>query len=390
MIPEKQIPTKAFVVEKPGTPFELQDVVLDEVRENEVLVEMKYTGLCHTDLAVQQGVISLGDFPVVLGHEGAGIVRRIGTRVQDKTLREGDIVFLSFTSCYRDACTACHEGRTGFCRNFTEINFGGARGLSAADSPISLSGGDQRAVRAQFFGQSSLSKLAVVAETSIVKCPSESGITVADLEHLAPLGCGYLTGAGTVLNVLKTKPKTRFVVLGMGAVGLAAMLTARAQGVETIVAVDIVDAKLELAASLGASHTLNTKQQPDLVKGLRGLFSEGVDHILDTTGVIPLLEASVQALGHEGTLAIVGIAPVGSSLNINPRDILVSCKRILGVIEGNSNPALLLPYLINLYKQGKFPIDKFSKAYDADSMDQALKDLHTGKVIKPVIRWMDL
>lgn len=282
----------------------------------------------------------VGAFPAVLGHEGAGIVRRIGSSVQDKSLREGDMIFLSFSSCHRDTCTLCQEGRCGYCPQMTAINFGGARGMAATDSPISFPDPQRPPIRGQFFGQSSLSKLAVVAETSVVKCPpTSSDLSVEDMGFLAPLGCGYLTGAGTVFNVLKPRPTSRFVVLGVGAVGMAAILAARALGVKTIVAVDLVDAKLELASSLGASHTLNTKRVLDVAQGLREMFHDGVDKVIDTTGVVSLLEASVKALGHEGALAIVGVTRPGSSLNIDPLEFMTSCKQILGVIEGSANPA---------------------------------------------------
>ncbi|CAL5874487.1 uncharacterized protein PFLUO_LOCUS8783 [Penicillium psychrofluorescens] len=360
MIPEKQIPTKAFVVEEPGAPFILQDVILDEVRANEVLVEMKYTG-----------------------------------NVKDKNLREGDTVFLSFSSCHEADCPPCQEGRCGACPRMGEINFGGARGMDAAESPISFPDKQRPPIRGQFFGQSSMSKLAVVKETSVVKCPSgsasgASALTMDDVASLAPLGCGYLTGAGAVFNVLKPKTTSRFAILGMGAVGLAAMFAARVLGVKNIIAVDIVDAKLELAASLGASHTLNTKKVPDLVQGLRDMFPGGVDDILDTTGVVSLQEASVKALGHEGTLAIVGITPQDAELKINPLEFMMSCKRIVGVIEGCSNPASLIPKLVDLYQQGKFPVDKLSTVYDTDATEQALQDLHSGKTIKPILKWKDL
>ncbi|CAG8194313.1 unnamed protein product [Penicillium nalgiovense] len=388
MIPEKQIPTTAFVVEKPGAPFVLQDIILDEVRANEVLVEMKYTGLCHTDIVVQQGAIPVGDYPAVLGHEGAGIVRRVGSNVKDKSLQEGDLVFLSFSSCHEESCSPCSKGRNGFCDQMTSINFAGARGLTAAESPISFPGGSS--IRGQFFGQSSMSKLAVVDERSVVKAPPGCGVTVEDTAVLAPLGCGYLTGAGTVFNVLKPTPKNSFAVIGMGAVGVAAMLAARSQGVETVIAVDIVDAKIELAKSLGASHTLNTKSVSDLAQGLLDIFPDGVDCILDTTGVVPLLEAAVKALGHEGTLAIVGVARAGSSLKIDPLKLMMGCQRVVGVIEGCANPAMIVPQLIDLYKQGKFPVDKLAKIYAPADFEQAMADLHSGSIIKPIIKWADL
>ncbi|CAG7919742.1 unnamed protein product [Penicillium olsonii] len=386
MFPDKDIPTTAFVVDKPGTPFVLQDVILDEVRANEVLVEMKYTGLCHTDIVVQQGKFPVGEFPAVLGHEGAGIVRRVGGDVRDKSLKEGDLVFLSFTSCSKDTCSPCSEGRHGFCGENTVINFVGARGLHASDSPISLASG-KGPVRGQFFGQSSMSKLAIVDERSIVKSDPASGVTVEDMAFLAPLGCGYLTGAGTVFNVLKPKAGSKFVVFGMGAVGLAAMLAARSRGVETVIAVDIVDAKLELAKSLGASHTLNTKGVSDVAQTLLEMFPDGIDCVLDTTGVVPLLEAGVKALGHEGILAIVGVAPLNSTMKIDPLALMTGCKRIVGAIEGCANPGLIVPELIDLYKQGKFPVENFATIYAPDEIEQAMSDLHSGKVIKPIIKW---
>ncbi|GFF56952.1 polyketide synthase, enoylreductase [Aspergillus udagawae] len=390
MIPDKQIPTTGFVVEKPGAPFTLQNIILDEVRANEVLVEMKYTGLCHTDIVVQQGAILVGDYPAVLGHEGAGIVRRVGSGVKNKSLREGDLVFLSFSSCHRDTCNPCLEGRNGFCRDMTVINSAGTRGISAADSSISVPGGKGPPIRGQFFGQSSMSKLTIVSEHSVIKCSPGSKITVADMAVLAPLGFGYLTGAGTVLNVLKPKPKSTFVILGMGAVGMAAMLAARSQGVETIIAVDILDVKLELAKSLGASHALSTKVIADLAQGLLDIFPEGVDYVLDTTGVDFLLESAVTALGHEGILAIVGVSRAGSLLKIDPLALMMGCKQIVGVIEGGANPASLLLVLIDLYKHGKFPVDKLAKVYAPDSLDQAIEDLRSGRVIKPVIKWEDV
>ncbi|EAW16915.1 NAD(P)-dependent alcohol dehydrogenase [Aspergillus fischeri NRRL 181] len=366
MIPDKQIPTTGFVVEKPGAPLTLQNIILDEVRANEVLIEMKYTGLCHTDIVVQQGDIPVGDYPAVLGHEGAGIVRRVGSGVKNKSLR-------------------------------------------AADSPISFPGGKGPPIRGQFFGQFSMSRLAIVSEHSVIKCSPGSEITVADMAVLAPLGCGYLTGAGTVLNVLKPKPKSTFVVLGMGAVGMAAMLAARSQGVETIIAVDMLDVKLELAKSLGASHALSTKIITDLAQGLLDIFPGGVDYVLDTTGVDFLFESAVKALGHEGILAIVGVARAGSLLKIDPLALMMGCKQIVGVIEGGANPASLLPVLVDLYKHGKFPVDKLAKVYAPDSLDQAIEDLRSGRlrtipsefpesyadisveqVIKPVIKWEDV
>ena len=293
------------------------------------------------DIVVQEGAIPVGIYPAVLGHEGAGTVRRVGSNVQDKSLKEGDAVLLSFSPCLK--CSACEEGRKGACPHMTDLNFGGTRGLEPGTSPISLPDGTP--VRGQFFGQSSLSKLAVVSERSVVKCDVSS----EEQAFLAPLGCGYLTGAGTVFNVLRPKKDSKFVIFGMGAVGLAACLAAKAEGVENIVAVDIVDGKLALAKELGATHTINTKTIPNLEEGVRDIFPGGVDRVLDTTGVRVLQQSGINTLAHEGVLAIVGVSKPGNTIEIDPIKFMMNCNRVIGMIEGESNPAevcYLVPLLV--------------------------------------------
>ncbi|KAF2788529.1 GroES-like protein [Melanomma pulvis-pyrius CBS 109.77] len=380
MAEPKMISTKAYVVESKGAPFILKEVILDEVQPNEVLVEMKYTGLCHTDVVVQQGGMPIGMYPAVLGHEGVGVVKHVGSDVADKSLLQGDIVLLSFHSCQR--CRACFAGRCGSCPHMTETNFiATARKGPGPKSPISLPDGSP--VHGQFFGQSSLSKLAVVAETSVVKVPAARP---SDLPFLAPLACGYLTGAGTVLNVLKPERDHTVVVLGMGAVGLAAVMAAKAVGVETVVGVDIVDSKLELASVLGATYMLNTNKV-GLEEGIRDLFADGADFIVDATGVASLHGPAMKALAHEGTLALVGVPPPTARLEVDTLDFLLSCKRLVGVIEGQSNPQQLIPQLLDLYHQGKFPINLISKCYPAECLSQAIEDLKSGIVVKPILSW---
>ncbi|PNP54027.1 hypothetical protein THARTR1_05234 [Trichoderma harzianum] len=377
----KSIPTKAYVVERKGAPFVLQDILLDEIQSHEVLVEMLYTGLCHTDIVVQHGGMPVGAYPAILGHEGVAVVRKIGLGVSNRRLLPGDIVILSFHSCHQ--CRYCQEGNLGGCTRMTEVNFiKTGRDGPGMNSPASLPDGTP--VFAQFFGQSSLSKLMVVPESSVVKAE----LRLEDnLSCLPALSCGYLTGAGTVFNALKPKPSDTVAVIGMGAVGFAALMAARALGVEQVIAIDIVDEKLQMATSLGASHTINSSTPPDIKEGIRSIFPDGVDMIVEATGVAILAETSVKALAHGGTLALVGAFPPEADIKINALDLLVSCKKIVGVIEGSTNPHEMIPRLVELYKQGKFPVEKLSKVYPAEHLDQALEDLKTGKVIKPVLSW---
>ncbi|KAK4083663.1 uncharacterized protein Triagg1_1325 [Trichoderma aggressivum f. europaeum] len=351
----KSIPTKAYVVEKKGAPFILPDILLDEIQSHEVLVEILYTGLCHTDIVVQHGGMPVGGYSAILGHEGVGVVRKIEFGVSNRRLLPGDIVILSFHTCQQ--CRYCQEGKLGSCTRMTEINFvKTGRAGPGMNSPASPPDGTP--VFAQFFGQSSLSKLMMVPEISVVKVE----LRLEDnLSCLPPLSCGYLTGAGTVFNALQPKKSDTVAVVGMGAVGFAAFL--------------------------GASHTINSGAFHDINEGIRSIFPDGVDMIVETTGVAVLAETSVKALAHGGALALVGVLPPEADIKINELDVLVSCKKIVGVIEGSTNPHEMIPRLVELYKQGKFPVDKLSKVYPAEQLDQALEDLKTGKVIKPVLSW---
>lgn len=273
----------------------------------------------------------VGSYPAVLGHEGVGIIRHIGSEVEDTSLADGDLVILSFRTCRE--CRPCLEGRCGSCPHMTEYNFVRSRiGGGKPTSPISLLDGTP--VHGQFFGQSSLSQMAIVSQQSVIKCDIEP----RDLPFLAPFSCGYLTGAGTVLNVLRPAQGSSVLFLGMGAVGLAAMLAAKYLGVSELIAVDILQSKLELAHSLGATQLINTAQKLDLRKEVQRLFPAGVDYVVDTTGVTGLLQASYEVLAHDGTLALVGVPRVGSVLQIDALDMLLSCKRIFGVVEGFSDP----------------------------------------------------
>ncbi|EED16210.1 alcohol dehydrogenase, putative [Talaromyces stipitatus ATCC 10500] len=378
VLADKHIETRALVVEKPQGPFVLHDVIFDEVRDDEVLVEIKYSGLCHTDLVAQQGLIPLAGFPVILGHEGAGIVRRLGGCLKDQSLKVGDHVLLSFSSCMN--CSYCAQGQNGLCPQMHAINFTGTR-LADGSNPASLRNGTS--IRSKFFGQSSFSKLAVVSENSIVKCE----LSDEEFAIMAPMGCGYLTGAGTVMTVLKPRKQSTLAILGMGAVGLSALIAAKAMGVQRLIAVDILDTKLSLAKSLGATDIVNSNNIESLGKALRELARNGVDHIIDTTGLSFMIEEGINALGHGGSFAIVGAPRPGGTITIDPLDMLRSCKRIVGVVEGASNPATLIPELIRLHREGLFPVERLSRTYSVTDLDIAIEDLKAGNIVKPVLSW---
>lgn len=272
----------------------------------------------------------LGGYPAVLGHEGVGVVKHIGSDSSATGLQLGDKVILSFRTCQN--CQNCRNGSNGGCAGMTEYNFVRSRRDTAAPSPISLPDGTP--VHGQFFGQSSMSKLAVVDAQSVVKV---EGVSEEDLPLLAGLGCGFLTGAGTVMNVLSPSADSSIMVVGVGAVGLAAVLAAKYLGLRTIIAADISPTKLSVAKSLGATHTIDTCSEA-LQEAVKLICPAGIDYGLDTTGIANVLEAILASLGHGGTLALVGVPKPGAELKLNALEALLSCKRIVGVIEGLSDP----------------------------------------------------
>jgi len=360
----------AAVVRKKGGPFVIEKLRMGEPREDEVLVRIVATGMCHTDMIVRDQMYPVPQ-PIVLGHEGAGIVEKVGPRVVK--VRPGDHVVLSFMSC--GSCRQCIQGRPNNCENFNAHNFSGGR----ADGSGSLED-DNGAVHDHFFGQSSFSTFALANERNVVKVPKE-----APLELLGPLGCGIQTGAGAVMNALKVGHGASFAAFGSGAVGLAAIMAARAVGATTIIAVDVVPPRLALAKELGATHAVNASET-DPVAAIKEITGGGVQFALETTGLVPVVRQAVDALGVRGTLGIVGAAPPATEIKVDITEFMQMAKTIYGIIEGDSVPDVFIPQLIDLYLQGRFPFDKLVKFYPFERINEAAQDSERGLTVKPIIQ----
>lgn len=281
---------------------------------------------------LQQGLLPLVEFPAIFGHEGAGIVRAIGSSVNNKSIKLGDSVLLSFTVC--GDCKQCKSGHPAYCHAHPQINHGAVRRDGSTPGMLL----DGRGVRSQYFGQSSFSRMSVVSEKCVVKCPYPDSLAI-----YAPLGCGFQTGAGTVLNVLKPQPQHSIVICGIGGVGLAAVMAAKYLGVEQIIAIDLVEERLNLARELGATHTLNSRQDADVVRSVRDLTSGGASFAVDCTGVVAVIEMLVDCVGPRGVIAAVGVPPAGKKMQINPLTFLLENKTFVGVIEGDSVPEVVSP-----------------------------------------------
>jgi aryl-alcohol dehydrogenase len=359
---------KAVVTRNQGS-LRMEEVLIREPKDEEVLIRIKAVGMCHTDLSVIEGSIPC-PLPIVLGHEGAGIVERVGAAVQG--INPGDHVLLSYSSCGK--CDACLQGKPFGCSNFVMFNFGGI--MTDGTKRIEKEGKEI----STFFGQSSFSEYSVTHYRNLVKVPKD-----VPLEILAPLSCGISTGSGAVLNKLQPEPGSSIAVFGCGAVGLSAIMASKIKGCTTIIAVDINENRLDLAKELGATHTINSNGVVNVVEEVHEISKGGVNYAAETSGIPQVLRQAVDSTRALGTTAVVGAPPVGTNVELDHFGIILE-KTITGVIMGSGVPQIFIPKLIELYKQGLFPYDKLIKIYDFEQFEQAASDSKNGITIKPVMR----
>ncbi|RMJ02442.1 hypothetical protein BHE90_016256 [Fusarium euwallaceae] len=370
----------ALIVPRKGAPFEMKTVQLDPLRAHEVLVDIKATGICHTDVAVQQGKIPM-QFPAVLGHEGAGIVRAVGPGVKD--YQPGDHVILSYNFC--KSCRSCQEGQPYQCHTAQEQNFGGSR----PDGASTISG--STFISTCFFGQSSFCNPAVVQEASCVKIDASLPLSV-----VCALGCGFQTGAGSVYNVVRPieRKARHLAVFGVGGVGCAAIMAANhlrtsSSSAEAfdIIAIDLVNSRLELAMELGATHVINPGQQnlgEVVVKVTQG---DLLDAAVDCTGSLAVISEMITLTGRGGIAVSVGGPPPGDKVSVDVFDMLISCKTYCGSHQGNAYSKAFIPWLAKLYAKGQYPLEKMQRTYAAEDINSACQDMLSGAVLKPILLW---
>jgi aryl-alcohol dehydrogenase len=361
--------TQAAVVHEKNGPFQLEELDIDDIRDDEVLVRIVGTGICHTDLICRDQVYPV-PLPGVLGHEGSGVVEKIGSSVTKVVA--GDHVVLSFQSC--GSCTGCLKGEPAHCLNIFQCNFSGVRG----DGTTTYKKGDQP-IHGNFFNQSSFSEFAIASERNTVKVNRD-----VPLEILGPLGCGIQTGAGAVINSLKPSAGSSIAIFGCGSVGIAAVMAARVVGCTEIIAIDLLPQRLDMAAEFGATHTINP-EDGDVIEKIQQITTEGAQYSLECTGLPAVLRQAVDALRNTGVCGLVGAAPPGTECTLDMNNIMFG-RTVRGIIEGDSVPDIFIPQLIELYQQGRFPFDRLITFYDLADIDKAVHDMEQGKVVKPVVR----
>ncbi|QSE90635.1 NAD(P)-dependent alcohol dehydrogenase [Rhodococcus pseudokoreensis] len=361
--------TTAAVLRSADSPLTLETLHIDDLRPHEVLVRIVGSGICHTDLGVIAGQ-EAGQSPIVLGHEGSGVVDAVGAEVT--TVAPGDHVVLSYNFC--DDCDNCSRGLPMHCRHFVGLNLVGAR----LDGTTALSAGDEP-VRGHFFGQSSWAAHAVANEQNCVKVSHD-----LPLELLGPLGCGIQTGAGAVLNTLHPEPGSSIVIFGVGSVGLAALLGAVAAECSTIIAVDIQQSRLQKATKLGATHTINSATEDVVARVLEITGGRGAQYCVDCIALPAVLRSALECLQSPGVCATVGFQGMSNEITLDQGHLLFG-RTLVGVIEGDAVPADFVIRMIELYQAGRFPFDELIDTFPFERINDALDAVHRGDVTKAVL-----
>ncbi len=361
----------AAVFEKLFTPLSVTEVEVDAPRAGEVLVRIVASGVCHTDALARDGDMPF-PAPGVLGHEGAGVVEVVGDGVT--SVSPGDKVVIGWPWC--GACRNCLEGQPRYCLELGPLVIAGSR----ADGSTSLRRLDGSPLHSHFFGQSSFASYSICAANALVKVAADTDVSI-----LGPLACGIGTGAGAVLNALRPFAGSSIVVYGSGAVGLSAIMAARLTGATHIIAVDKLASRLALATELGATETIDVSAaDADPVAAVHEICGGPADFSMDAAGNVNVLRQAADSVGMRVTVALIGGAPAGASCSLDHMSTLWG-KKVVGILGGEGRSDSLIPTLITLNAQGRFPYHRLIETFPLEAVNEALEASHHGDVIKPVL-----
>ena len=365
--------TAAVMPERNGR-WQIETLEVADPAPREVLVRVVASGICQTDVHARDGFFPIPS-PAVYGHEGAGVVERVGSAVT--TLELGDHVIMANPSC--GECPDCQDGFETYCARSGGLKTSGYR---MDGSSLSFHrGGDP--VYGSFFQQSSFASHTLATERNTIRVPRD-----APLDVLAAFPCGVNTGAGAVLNVLQPSPGDSYVAFGAGTVGFAGLMAAKLSGCDPIIAVDLFDDRLALARELGATHTVNA-QHPDLVDEVRRLAGgRGARFCLEAAGAPEALRPALAVLAPRGTVCLVGSARSGTDVVLE-MPVIQEGRTIRGCIQGDSDVQSFLPELITRFQEGQLPVDRLVRHYEHDAINEAVDDMLAGTTIKAVLRISD-
>jgi aryl-alcohol dehydrogenase len=366
----RSFPAQFALTASVGAGFKLLPGRLTGLQSDEILVRIVAAGICHTDLVIAEGGLPV-PFPIVLGHEGAGIVELVGSDVS--AIEVGDHVALTFLSCGQ--CVSCAAHAPAYCHQFAGLNGSGAR--RDGSTTIEINGAK---IGGNFFGQSSFATRAIAHERNAVKIPKALPFHIA-----APLGCGVQTGAGAILKSLNCAPASSVLIAGAGSVGLSALLAARVRRCEPIIVVEPNADRRALALQLGATLAVSSLEAEDL-SSIWALCPAGVDHGLDTSGRSAVIAKMMELTAPRGSIGVLGLGPAGEDeIAVSIAQLRGGGRTLRGIVEGDSDPAAFIPELAKMQMSGAFPYDAMITTYPFERIDDAIRDHIDGRAIKPVL-----
>ena len=365
--------SRAAVAYQAGKPLEIETVQLDGPRAGEVLIEIKATGICHTDEFTRSGADPEGLFPAILGHEGAGIVVEIGEGVT--SLKKGDHVIPLYTPECRQ-CEYCTSGKTNLCQAIRETQ---GQGIMP-DGTSRFSIGKQKLFH--YMGTSTFSNYTVLPEIAVAKVRED-----APFDKICYIGCGVTTGIGAVINTANVQPGDNVVVFGLGGIGLNVIQGARLAGADKIVGVDINPAREQLATGFGMTHFVNPKEvEGDLVPYLVALTNGGADYSFECVGNVDLMRQALECC-HKGwgESIIIGVAGSGQEISTRPFQ-LVTGRVWRGTAFGGAKGRTDVPKIVDWYMDGKINIDDLiTHTMPLDKINDAFHLMHEGESIRSVV-----
>ena len=367
--------TRAAVAFEAGKPLEICEVDLEGPKEGEVLVEIKATGLCHTDEFTRSGADPEGIFPAILGHEGAGVVVDVGAGVT--SLKKGDHVIPLYTPECRE-CDYCTSGKTNLCQ---KIRVTQGQGLMPdGTSRFSIKGEKTF----HYMGTSTFSNFTVVPEIALAKVRED-----APFESICYIGCGVTTGIGAVINTAKVQPGDNVVVFGLGGIGLNVIQGARLAGANMIVGVDINPERKAWGEKFGMTHFVNPKEvEDDMVAYLVDLTGGGADYSFECIGNVDVMRTALECC-HKGwgTSIIIGVAGAGQEISTRPFQ-LVTGRNWRGTAFGGAKGRTDVPKIVDWYMDGKIQIDPMiTHTMPLEDINKGFDLMHHGESIRGVVKF---
>lgn len=364
---------KAAILEAPATELLVEEIDCQGPRAGEVLVRIAASGVCHSDLNVVHGT-QTSPLPVVLGHEGAGIVEAVGPNVT--RVKVGDHVVLSWVP-YCGQCVYCLSGHPNLC----SVAYAAMAQGTLLDGTSRLSRCGKPIYHYSFI--SSFAEYTVVPEAGCVVIRPD-----LPLDKAALVGCAVMTGVGAALNTARVQPGSTVAVVGAGGVGLNVMQGAQLAGAVSIIAVDINPTKLALARMFGATHTINAAEA-DAVTAVRALTGGiGADFSFEAVGNPRTMRQCWEMARPGGTVVMVGISPEGSELSLPANRVVREERRLMGSFYGSARPHIDMPMILELYMAGKLKLDELvTHRFPLEQINRAVHSLESGEAIRPVIMY---